>query len=138
VTDSGTDETYWGDLDQRHTLNLYLFYRISGRTSVSAKLRAGSNVPAPGYYTQRGSDYFISSSRNEVRLPAYSRVDVRVNRTFNWSRKRLTLFGEIMNVLDRDNVRFNPPRINTTTGRASGLFESMIPIVPSAGILLEF
>jgi hypothetical protein len=138
VSDHRTHETYWGDLDQRHTLNLYLFYRISGRTSVSAKLRAGSNVPAPGYYTQRGSDYFVSSSRNEVRMPTYSRVDVRANRTFNWSRKRLTLFGEVMNVLDRDNVRFNPPGINTTTGRASGLFESMIPIVPSAGILIEF
>ena len=133
-----THETYWSDLDQRHTLNLYVFYRISGRTSVSAKLRAGSNVPAPGYYRQAGSEYFVSSSRNDVRLPTYSRVDLRGNRTFNWSRKRLTLFGEIMNVLDRDNVRFNPPGINTATGRVSGLFESMIPIVPSAGILIEF
>jgi hypothetical protein len=137
-SDRQTRETYWGDLDQRHTLNLYLFYRISDRTSVSAKLRAGSNVPAPGYYTQIGSEYFVSSSRNDVRLPTYSRVDLRANRTFNWSRKRLTLFGEIMNVLNRDNVRFNPPGINTATGRASGLFESMIPIVPSAGILIEF
>ncbi len=34
--------------------NLYVFYRISDRTSVSAKLRAGSNVPAPGYYAQAG------------------------------------------------------------------------------------
>jgi carboxypeptidase family protein/TonB-dependent receptor-like protein len=133
-----THETYWGDLDQRHTLNFYVFYRISDRTSVSAKLRAGSNVPAPGYYTQVGSEYFLSSSRNEVRLPTYSRVDLRGNRTFNWSRKRLTLFGEIMNVLNRDNVRYNPPGINTATGRVSGLFESMIPIVPSAGILIEF
>ena len=54
VSDQRTRETYWGDLDQRHTLNLYVFYRISDRTSVSAKLRAGSNVPAPGYYTQAG------------------------------------------------------------------------------------
>ena len=73
-----------------------------------------------------------------MRLPTYSRVDLRGNRTFNWSRKRLTLFGEIMNVLNRDNVRFNPPGVNTSTGRVSGLFESMIPIVPSAGILIEF
>lgn len=137
-SDRLTRESYWGDLDQRHTLNLYVFYRISDRTSVSAKLRAGSNVPAPGYYTQMGDDYFVSSSRNDVRLPIYSRVDLRGNRTFNWSRKRLTLFGEIMNVLNRDNVRFNPPGVNTSTGRVSGLFETMIPIVPSAGILIEF
>jgi hypothetical protein len=137
-SDWQTHETYWGDVDQRHALNLYLFYRISDRTSVSAKLRAGSNVPAPGYYRQQESEYFVSVSRNGVRLPTYSRIDLRANRTFNWSRKRLTLFGEIMNVLNRDNVRFNPPGINTSTGRVSRLFESMIPIVPSAGILIEF
>ena len=137
-SDRLTRESYWGDLDQRHTLNLYVFYRVSDRTSVSAKLRTGSNVPAPGYYTQVGDDYFVSSSRNDVRLPIYSRVDLRGNRTFNWSKKRLTLFGEIMNVLNRDNVRFNPPGVNTSTGRVSGLFETMIPIVPSAGILIEF
>ena len=54
-----------------------------------------------------------------MRLPSYSRVDLRANRTFNWSRKRLTLFAEVINVLNRDNVRFNPPGVNTATGRVS-------------------
>ena len=137
-TDTASHESYWGDLDQRHTVNLYLFCRLSDRTSVSAKVRAGSNVPAPGYYTQRGGDHFVSGVRNDLRLPRYSRVDLRGNRTFNWSRKRLTLFVEVMNVLNRDNVRFNPPGINSSTQRASGIFERMIPIVPSAGMLIEF
>ena len=39
---------------------------------------------------------------------------------------------------DCDNVRYNPPGVNTRTGQLSNLFESMIPIVPSAGILIEF
>lgn len=137
-TDTSRHESYWGDLDQRHTVNLYLFYRLSDRTSVSAKMRAGSNVPAPGYFTERDGDYFVSAARNGLRLPTYSRIDLRGNRTFNWSRKRLTLFAEVMNVLNRDNVRFNPPGINSSTQRVSGLFERMIPIVPSAGILIEF
>jgi hypothetical protein len=137
-TDRETQETYWSDLDQRHAVNLYVSYRVSERTSVSAKVRAGTNVPAPGYYAQEGNDYFVSSSRNTLRLPTYSRVDVRANRTFNWSRKRLTLFAEVINLLNRDNVRFNPPGVNSTTRRVSNLFESLIPIVPSAGILIEF
>jgi hypothetical protein len=136
--DRQTRETYWSDLDQRHAVNLYLSYRISDRTSVSAKMRAGSNVPAPGYYVQEGRDYFISQDRNTLRLPTYSRVDIRANRTFNWSRKRLTLFAEVINLFNRDNVRFNPPGVNSTTRRVSNLFESLIPIVPSAGILVEF
>jgi hypothetical protein len=137
-TDNQTHETYWSDLDQRHAANVYVSYRVSDRTSVSAKIRAGTNVPAPGYFTQEGSDYFITTSRNTLRLPTYSRVDVRANRTYNWSRKRLTLFAEVINLLNRDNVRFNPPGVNVTTRRVSNLFESLIPIVPSAGILIEF
>jgi CarboxypepD_reg-like domain/TonB-dependent Receptor Plug Domain len=137
-TDTRTDETYWSDLDQRHAINLYVSYRLSDRTSVSAKARIGTNVPAPGYYTKEGDDYFLTTDRNTLRLPTYSRVDVRANRTFNWEHRRLTLFAEVINLLDRDNVRFNPPGVNTATRKVSNLFESMIPIVPSAGILIEF
>ena len=137
-TDTVTHESYWSDLDQRHAVNLYLSFRISDRTNVSAKIRSGTNVPAPGYYEQRGSDFVVSTVRNTLRLPTYSRVDVRANRTFNWSRKRLTLFAEVINLFNRDNVRFNPPSVNTATGRVSNLFESLIPIVPSAGVLIEF
>jgi hypothetical protein len=137
-TDTLTHESYWSDLDQRHAINLYVSYRVSDRTSVGAKARVGTNVPAPGYYTKEGGDYFITSSRNILRLPTYSRVDVRANRTFNWEHRRLTLFAEVINLFNRDNVRFNPPGVNAATRRVSNLFESMIPIVPSAGILIEF
>jgi hypothetical protein len=137
-TDRQTHETYWSDLDQRHAANVYVSYRVSDRTSVSAKIRVGTNVPAPGYFTKEGPEYFITTSRNTLRLPTYARVDLRANRTYNWSRKRLTLFAEVINLLNRDNVRFNPPGVNVTTRRVSNLFESLIPIVPSAGILMEF
>jgi hypothetical protein len=137
-TDDQTHESYWSDLDQRHAINLYLSVRVSDRTNISAKIRSGTNVPAPGYYAQQGNEYVMSSVRNTLRLPTYSRVDLRANRTFNWSRKRLTLFAEVINLFNRDNVRFNPPSVNTSTGRVSNLFESLIPIIPSAGILVEF
>jgi hypothetical protein len=136
--DRVTGETFWGDLDQRHTFNVYLFYRTSDKFSVSGKLRAGTNTPAPGYYTAAGDDFFLSDSRNTLRLPFYSRLDLRANRTFTWPHKRLTLFAEVMNVFNRENVRFNPPGINTRTGQVTRVFETLIPIVPSAGILLEF
>jgi hypothetical protein len=137
-TDTATNETFWSDLDQRHAINLYVSYRVSDRTSVSAKARIGTNVPAPGYYTKEGDEYFLTTTRNTLRLPTYARLDARANRTFNWAHKRLTLFAEVINLFDRDNVRFNPPGVSTSTRKVSNLFESMIPIVPSAGILIEF
>jgi hypothetical protein len=136
--DRATGEQAWGDLDQRHTLNAYGFYRFSHRFSVSAKFRMGTNFPIPGYYSQEGDRYFLSDQRNTLRLPSYARLDLRVNRTFDWSRKRLTLFAEVINVLNRENVRFNPPRVSSSTRQVTRLFDSLVPIVPSAGILLEF
>ncbi len=136
--DIATGETFWGDLDQRHTFNVYLFQRVSERVSLSAKLRAGSNTPAPGYFGEEDGAYFLSTERNTVRLPVYSRLDLRANRTFTWGPRRLTLFAEVMNVLNRDNVRFSPPGVNTRTGGVSRLFEPLIPIVPSVGLLIEF
>jgi hypothetical protein len=136
--DRNSGEAFWGDLDQRHTLNMYLSYRATPRVSVSGKLRVGSNFPAPGYFADIDGRYFLSDRRNDVRLPAYARVDLRANRTFQWSQRRLTVFGEVMNLFNRDNVRFNPPSIDTRTREVRGLFEPMIPIVPSAGVLIEF
>ena len=51
---------------------------------------------------------------------------------------RLTLFMEAVNLLNRHNVRFALPSVNRRTFEATGLYETMIPLVPSVGILLEF
>jgi hypothetical protein len=137
-TDTARSETFFGDNDQRHVLNVYGFYRLSDRFSLSAKARVGSNTPAPGYFAVSEGAYTLSTRRNDLRLPLYSRVDIRGNRTFNWSGRRLTLFAEVINVLNRDNVRFAPPSVNSTTRRVSNMFEQMVPVLPSVGVLFEF
>lgn len=136
--DDSVGESFFGDMDQRHTFNVYGFFRASDRSSFSAKARVGSNVPAPGYYQAVNDIVLLSEQRNELRLPAYARVDLRANRTFNWSRSRLTLFAEVINMLNRDNVRFNPPSINRFSLEAHNIFEQMVPILPSVGVLIEF
>jgi TonB-dependent receptor-like protein/carboxypeptidase family protein len=136
--DTTTGESFDGDYDHRHTFNAYALYRFSSKFSLAGKLRAATNVPAVGYWEERGGAYFVSTTRNELRLPPYVRLDLRVNRTFNRPSNRITLFVEVMNVFNRENVRFTPPGVNGRTGQAFGLFESMIPFVPSAGVLVEF
>jgi hypothetical protein len=136
--DTVSGERYWGDLDQRHTINLYGLYRLSPRLSVSGKLRMGSNFPAPGYYTESDGRFYVGETKNDVRLPSFARLDLRLNRTFTWSTRRLTLFAEVINVLNRENVRYHPPSIDPRTFEARRLFESLLPVVPSAGLLFEF
>jgi hypothetical protein len=141
-----TGETYSGDYDQRHTLNTYGVYRFSDRMSFSVRFRAGSNFPVPGYYESRPltvsgqtvDRYFLSSERNNVRVPVYTRLDLRANRTFTWHNTRITLFAEALNIYDRDNVRAASPGINGNTHQVLGLFDSMFPLIPSAGLQLEF
>ena len=91
-----------------------------------------------GYWEECGENIFVSSTRNELRVPLYARLDVRANRTFNYRSRRLTLFVEVLNALARDNVRATSPGINVRTRQVFDLFETMIPIMPSAGLLLEF
>ncbi len=136
--DLTTGEAFWGDFDQRHTINVYGNYRLSDRLSLSARFRAGSNFPAPGYWQARDGGYFLTSDRNTLRVPAYSRLDVRANRAFTWEHARLTLFLEALNVYGRTNVRIGVPSVNRRTLEVTNLFETLAPFIPSAGILLEF
>ena len=149
-TDTRTGATFWADADQRHTLSLFGNYRLSSRSSVSARYRYGSNYPMVGYIgeprapqgqvpTVDGQPLFfgLSDERNTLRLPAYSRLDLRVDRAFNWSSRRLVLFVDVANVLNRTNVR-NANYFVDRAGRVFETTESLMPIVPSGGFVIEF
>ena len=149
-TDEQTGEQFWADADQRHTLSLYGNYRLSSRTSVSSRFRYGSNYPIAGYIgpaqTSLGTNPLIdgrplfsslASDRNTLRLPAYSRLDVRADRAFNWSGRRLVLFVDVANVLNRTNLR-NSSYSFDRFGRVFETTESLMPIVPSGGFVFEF
>ncbi|HSC29166.1 MAG TPA: TonB-dependent receptor, partial [Vicinamibacterales bacterium] len=133
-----TGESYWADFDQRHSLNLFAQYRLSGRTNVSAKLRIGSNVPIPGYFEARDGSYYVGETRNTVRLPTYARLDLRADRTFNFTRRRLTLFVEVLNALGRSNYGPADGFIRLRTLEAVDYVEKLFPLLPAAGILIEF
>ena len=81
--------------------------------------------------------YGLSAERNALRLPAYSRLDVRADRAFNWSGRRLVVFAEVANILNHTNVRNSASSIDRR-GRVFGTMESLMPIVPSGGLVVEF
>ena len=138
-TDRVTGATFDGDFDQRHTVSLFGRYRISERMSVNTRWRYGSNRPIAGFLERRANGlFFVSAERNATRVPAYSRLDLRVDRTYDWGSRRVTLFGEVANLLNRENFRQNPPGINFRTGQVFGPLDAMFPIVPSIGATLEF
>jgi hypothetical protein len=50
----------------------------------------------------------------------------------------VTGFVEVINVLNRENVRFVPPSVNTHLNIVSTPYQTTLPIVPSVGVLIEF
>ena len=149
-TNTQTAESFWADADQRHTLSLYGSYRLSSRSSVSARYRYGSNYPVVGYIGNppgplglnpvvdgRPLFFGLSGERKTLRLPAYSRLDVRADRAFTWSGRRIVLFVDVANVLNHTNVR-NANYFVDRAGRVFETTESLMPIVPSGGLVIEF
>ena len=63
------DAHFFADYDQRHTVNTYVAYRWSGRTSLSARFRYGSNFPIRGYIGSNAAGFVLSDQRNGLRLP---------------------------------------------------------------------
>lgn len=51
----------------------------------------------------------------------------------------MTLFTEIVNLLNRDNARFDDLNgYDSQTGRARLSFDKMFPILPSLGLVIDF
>ncbi|MPZ18863.1 MAG: hypothetical protein GEV06_13250 [Luteitalea sp.] len=137
-TDAARGETFWGDFDQRHTVNAHAHYRLTDKTSVGATFRFGSNFPMPGYIASHDGELVISDRRNETRLPPYARLDARVNRTFTFWNRRLTFFFEVLNVLGRKNYGARPGVVDAQTGQVLDATERLFPVLPSAGLQIEF
>jgi hypothetical protein len=135
---SDPPESFPSDFDQRHTVNAYVAYRWSGRTSLSARMRYGSNFPIPGYVEKDAAGYVMSDQRNGARLPEYARLDLRADRTFTYRKSRLTLFMEVVNATARDNFRGQSAGINLQTRRVFEPTEKLFPLLPVAGLLIEF
>ncbi len=142
LADPQSGLSFVSDFDQRHTVNVYGSYRFNETWNLSSEWRYGSGQPVPGFFrqigTQPGQGYFLSNLRNTVRLPAYSRADVRLNKAFLFNDWKLTLNGEIINATNRTNLRYAGFDGYGIDGRVFGQLDRVLPILPSAGVVVEF
>jgi hypothetical protein len=127
------------DDDQRHNATLYLTYRISAPWSLTARWSYGSGLPLPGHLENRAGQYFLTAAKNSARLPVFSRLDLRLGRTITKRRWKMTIYGEVINALNHDNLRVNSYNgFNGTTGRATIGIGQLLPLLPAGGITMEF
>jgi hypothetical protein len=139
LTDSQTGLSFASDNDQRHIFNAYASYRFTDTWNLSSVFRYGSGPPIPGFFRQVNGTYFLSDQRNQVRIPDYARLDVRVSKAFLFKRWKLTATGEVLNLLNRNNLRYAGfDGFDFSTGRVFGHLDRVLPILPSAGVVIEF
>lgn len=138
LTDGQDKLAFVSDSDQRHTLNVYGNYRFTDTWNFSSAWRYGSGQPVPGFFGRDSQGYFLVNQRNQIRLPFYSRVDVRLSKAFLFQKAKLTLTAEVLNLLNRNNVRYAGFELYFFDGRVQGQLQRVLPILPSAGIVIEF
>ncbi|MFC1555667.1 carboxypeptidase-like regulatory domain-containing protein [candidate division KSB1 bacterium] len=137
-------------MDQRHTINIDYKYRPNPKWSVNLSWHFHSGWP---YTNQHIEVYEIQADGkvlwdfekekiNGSRLPAYHRMDVRLNRNFQTSKGLVSVFFEARNLYNRGNVRqFDFDNIdfdeqgNYTVDRNP---EYWLPLIPSFGINWTF
>jgi hypothetical protein len=136
--DAVTGARFDSDHDQRHTVNGYASYRVNDRWNLSAKYRYGSNVPIVGFYRSVTGGTALGEERNLLRVPAYSRLDVRANRAFFFKRSKMTLYAEVSNLLNRTHYRYSDTSLDTRTQRVFFDTDTLFPILPAAGVTIEF
>ncbi|MGH9880712.1 MAG: TonB-dependent receptor plug domain-containing protein, partial [Pyrinomonadaceae bacterium] len=139
LTDDQTGLSFVSDADQRHTINVYGSYRFTDTWNLSGTWRYGSGQPIPGFFRKVGPFYFLASERNRERVPAFSRLDVHVSKAFLFTKWKLTVTGEVINAFNRENVRFSGfGPFDFSSGRVFGQLDRTLPILPSAGVVIEF
>jgi hypothetical protein len=140
MNDSILATSFPSDWDQRHGVNTYASFRLTPSVNLSTRYTYGSNFPVPGFLRAGpNSTYFLDTRRNQVRLSAYHRADLRINKSFQWKNWRGTFFAEVMNLTNRDNFRYDSfGGFNGQSRQAFPRFDKLFPIIPAAGVMFEF
>ncbi len=133
--------------DQRHSLQAGLTWNVNNwDLSVAGHIRSGwpttslalEEVAGPG-----GEPEFIviTGPRNAAQLPHFSSLDVRISRTFDVGRGRITAFLEVSNLLNRNNICCYDYDLETDADGEEFLESSpdyWLPLLPAVGFLWEF
>jgi hypothetical protein len=123
--------------DQHHSLNVFASYRLSPSVHLSGKFLYGSGFPIPSGHidTTKNPPQFIGL--NATRLGDYQRLDLRAEKDWAFTRWKLALYGEMLNLTNHGNPRYIYEG-NDGKGNPIVFTERGLPITPTAGVAFEF
>jgi hypothetical protein len=111
-------------VDQRHNLNLFASYRLTPSVRLGVKNLYGSGFP------------FATVVPN-LRLNAYERLDLRVDKSWRMLRGKFSLYGELLNATNHYNPVFEGFLVEPN-GLSFATTSEGVPITPTVGIAFDF
>jgi hypothetical protein len=131
--------------DETHALNLDLDYRVSSAWRFNAAWRYHTGWPTTPLtlgteIDDEGEIEFtpVLGPLNSDRVADYHRLDLRVSRRWQTEWGSATLFVDVQNVYDRENIAGFDIEIDDEEGTLVRNSEAWSGILPSAGISFEF
>lgn len=126
---------------QPHQFNFMLSYKATKQWLFSMKYRYATGKPKDNYRIHRNvlnNVTYIRYSkelvgRNELRLPDFTSLDLRANYNFKFKTAAITLFVDIVNVLNQQIA--NNESFNIITGQN---YYDGLAIFPTGGLKFEF
>ena len=145
VKQTGELPRFW---DQRHTVNLDVNYRASTKWHFNFAWQYRTGWPYTPFEVKRIARgdgtfayYHDYGLFNGNRYPAYHRLDIRVNRYFNISKGKITVFLHLINAYNHVNVNnfdFSILEESADSFRSEVEAETWFGILPFIGVSWEF
>lgn len=127
--------------DQRHTVSAGLAWE-PGRWSFSAAVLWHSGWQTTLLPPSLEEDELPTLARNADRLPDYVSLDLRIARRWDWQDQSLTVFFELTNAFDRDNVGAYEYDVEEDEEDGGYLLPkepvTLLPRIPSLGVRWTF
>jgi len=132
-------EWYLYEFDQTHILDVVAAYELPYRFRLGGRFRLVSGNPCspiegvwmdvdqPGFIGVRGA-------YNSIRRPAFVQLDLRLDKEFLFKRWSLTIYLEIINVLNRRN----PEAEVYNFDYSEMAYVYSLPFIPNLGLQAEF
>jgi outer membrane receptor protein involved in Fe transport len=116
---------YYFEFDRPHIVNLIGGLELSESWQLGVKFQYASGnpyTPVVGAVMKNGSYYVVDGGYNSARYPAYHKLDVRIDKKFQFSSWTLTAYLDLWNVYNRQNIlsysyKVDSKGIITTTPR---------------------
>lgn len=131
---------YYSEFDQSHNFTLVSGYKLSDKWQIGVKFQYASGspyTPVVGAVQKDGEWYAVDGAHNSARYPDYHKLDIRIDRCFQFSNWTLMAYLDLWNVYNRENVfsyYYDVGDNGVITKEASGGF----PLLPILGISAQF